>query len=281
MRVVGILFLLIFAGFVYPQAEENRDVLIYTGYQSRSFGCFVKNEVVDVNRLNNLRKDRDCANFPVAEYIDFDKYSIVTYTMRGDCKISGSATITVDQSARLYTVHLSNYWGRCRSGGSLSGWLQISKIPEGYDVEFEENKIGGPPVKEGLSTQGLVESEESDLKGCVQLGLNDRKYISSESEYLAWIRKDAQAAPCKTMTGNLDFSKYAYFGINLNTGYCRRPDELDFRVREFGGSRNYLVAISYRKPVGICRALSQYQLWIRLPQTTQKYSTVVRIHRRK
>ena len=53
-------------------------------------------------------------------------------------------------------------------------------------------------------------------------------------------------------------------GLEINSGYCRRPSGLEFQTTK--NEQQYILNISYIKPTGLCRALSQYDLWVIVPK---------------
>ena len=272
-------FFVLFAGFsVVIQAQANNFVFVEKGYGTRSSGCALNNAVLDKKAFIKLKADTECAKI-LPEEIDFLHSTLVTYGVHGDCKMSVSSEVLLDRSKKQYVIHLSNYWGRCRAGGAYSGWMLLDKIPDVHTVKFKETKIERQPYGTITRSAVTVISSEISLNGCVQLGLGKQKFISSADEYLSTIRKDAQKESCQSNATNLDFEQFAYIGISLNSGYCRRPAGLSFKIKEYGGSGKYVLDLSYRDPMGqTCRALSKYDLWIQVQNPKTKYEAVVRVN---
>ena len=260
------------------QVEPSDRVFVEQSAMSRTWGCFLKNEVVSAERNLELRKDPDCAAF-LPEPDDTKGRSLLTYRMGGDCRISGNAEISVDRNNRTYTVHLSNYWGRCRAGGSLVGWLMVDEIPEGHEVRFIETKLDSRP--DGLlAREHGSEILEIDLAGCIQLRLREQKIIRNRAEFLAAIREDSGEPACRKLADDLDLENHMLLGVSLNTGYCKKPRGLRRFLSEFGGSRLLVVDISYTPMVGVCRALSRYDMWLKLP-LRKNYEILIRVQGKK
>jgi hypothetical protein len=82
-----------------------------------------------------------------------------------------------------------------------------------------------------------------------------------------------QTESCKKNIKNFDFSKYTYLGIEINSGYCRYPLGLKYQAVKDTYNRKYILKISYDDPGSrTCRALSRYDLWVRVPKLPAGYS---------
>lgn len=117
-----------------------------------------------------------------------------------------------------------------------------------------------------------VETGKVDLKGCIQMFGSERFVINSKADYLEYIRKDVQRDECTKNAENLDFEKYTYLGLEINSGYCRRPIGLRFSTEKDPLKKQYTLNVSYEDPQGaVCRARSQYDLWVSIPKIPEIY----------
>ena len=95
----------------------------------------------------------------------------------------------------------------------------------------------------------------------------DNFVIRTEAEFQVEIRKDARPDYCTKNLEKIDFEKNSLLGININSGYCRIPAGLEYKVVKEENNRKYIFKISYIDPQGsVCRALSSYNLWVLVPK---------------
>ena len=82
MRPLGILIPILFL-FVptLAQVSANNAVFVFAEHGARNSKCGVENEVVGPEELIKYRDNGNCGILPVAEYIDFENFSIITYQM--------------------------------------------------------------------------------------------------------------------------------------------------------------------------------------------------------
>jgi hypothetical protein len=114
---------------------------------------------------------------------------------------------------------------------------------------------------------------EINLKGCIQTIFKKQFVITTESDYLKTVRNDASRDYCLKNIEKIDFEKEALLGININSGYCRRPTGLNFQILKDLNAKEYQFNISYTDPKGsVCRALSQYDLWVLIPKLIESYT---------
>lgn len=114
---------------------------------------------------------------------------------------------------------------------------------------------------------------EVDLKGCIQTIFNKQFIITTEADYLKTIRNDASRDYCLKNVEKIDFGKESLLGLEINSGYCRRPVGLEFQVLKDNKSKEYQFNINYADPKGaLCRALSQYDLWVVTPKIPENYT---------
>lgn len=69
--------------------------------------------------------------------IDFDKQSLLTYRVQGDCFVRATAKLTRNDELKKYTLRITKIWGGCRAAGAFQDWLVVDKLREGYTVEQE------------------------------------------------------------------------------------------------------------------------------------------------
>lgn len=117
-----------------------------------------------------------------------------------------------------------------------------------------------------------LETRRIDLKGCIQTIFSKEFIIKDQDTFLKTIRKDASRDFCLKKLEKIDFSKHTLIGIELNTGYCRTPLGLEAQAVKDETEKQYILKITYIEPQGICRALSQYDLWLLVPKLPENYS---------
>ena len=277
MRILLPVFILILGICAFAQ-EPEYVVVENTGDHLR--GCFLENEVLTAERLREIREDEDCAKL-LPQAIDLTKKTLITYHVGGDCKMSVDVFVTRERLRREFVVHIDNYWGRCRAGGSRNGWLVIGKIPDGHTVRFEEKKLDEKrpsTLIQAMKYPPSISAEEFDPKSCVQLGLSEQRILRSKEDLVAAMKTRAALPECRALADAFDFDESLLFGATISTGYCRKPKGLEFTIQDYAGSEMFVVSASYVKPVGVCRALSRYSFWLKMPQRETDYSVRL-IHR--
>lgn len=116
-----------------------------------------------------------------------------------------------------------------------------------------------------------LETREIDLKGCIRTYFKQQITLQTKEDFDKAI-DDASRKDCSKNLENIDFDKYSLIGIDLNTGYCRRPLLLKSWVEKDAAKKQFYVKITYIEPQGTCRALSSYDYWILIPKIPEKYS---------
>lgn len=122
-----------------------------------------------------------------------------------------------------------------------------------------------------VSAQNL-ETREIDLKGCIHTSFGQEFIIQTQEEFLDAMRSDASRESCSKNLEKIDFDKNALLGIELNTGYCRRPHALKAQAVKNEAEKQFILQITYVEPTGTCRALSQYDFWVLVPKIPEKYT---------
>lgn len=127
-------------------------------------------------------------------------------------------------------------------------------------------------VSSNLFGQDTLVATQFEMNSCVSLFYSgSHKVIKTKEELNAAIRKDGSAKRCQKDLGSFDIDQFSLFGININSGYCGAPLGLKFRLIQIDNEKKYIVQISYAKPMGQCRALSSYDLWIQTPTLLENY----------
>jgi hypothetical protein len=117
-----------------------------------------------------------------------------------------------------------------------------------------------------------LKAEQIDVSHCISLNFNGgQKIIQDRKSLNSYIRKDASKNHCILLLKDLDMDAYSLLGINLNTGWCRSPKGLEFVVTKIEATQKYILTISYLSPIGTCRALSSYHLWVKVPALPDEY----------
>lgn len=246
--------------------------------------CRVPENVVIAGeqKFKEIITDDDCPSSKILE-VDFTKQTLIGFIVRGDCFVRAAAKVFRRDNEKKYTVRIKNIWGGCRAAGSFQGWLVIEKIPSDYTVEFTGTRVDG---NDGISEDEefsyitlptpqkneILETRQVELKGCIQTIFNKKFIIKDRETFLKTIRNDASRDFCLKNLEKIDFDKNTLLGIELNTGYCRTPPGLESQAVKDEAEKQYILNISYTGPQGLCRALSQYDLWILVPKLPENYT---------
>lgn len=266
--------------FAFPtqaQTEETTEVKIHQKIGSRYFRCFLgANKVYDEESLKKIASNKDCSAVNLLK-VDFNKQSLIGYRVGGDCFMRADSKVFRNERTKTYQVKIFNHWGGCRAGGSFVGWAVVDKIPDDYKVEFSvilverwTDNIDKFILDNALPTKDnhqVLVSREIDLKGCIHTHSGKQFIIKDEATYLKTIRNDGSRDHCLKNLEKIDFEKNSLLGLEINSGYCRRPIGLEFQVLKDETTKEYQFNIDYTDPKGsVCRALSQYDLWVLVPK---------------
>ena len=281
LAVFSILFV-IFAGAVsaFAQNVEVKEILLNAD-QSRCFRM-TGNSVIDAAKFEEIVKRKGCETLKESLQIDLEKHTLISYHVGGDCMMRLRKNVSRDDSEKKLVVEIFNIWGGCRAGGRLSGLLAVDKIPSDFTIEFvvhlvEEDTRGGIAEREtgeipASQNDNLLKTREISLAGCIQTFTAKEFAITSNKQLLNAIRKDASRESCLENLENIDFDRFSLLGMNINSGYCRRPLELRHQVFKDDFNQKYLLSITYKEPRGVCRAISSYDLWILVPKLPAGYT---------
>lgn len=296
-RVVRVLFAVSFlaAFFAFsasaqiPKSSEETEVAIIKQSASQHFGCRrIENEVVDEEKFKKIIAAKECSPAEPLE-VDFTRQTLISYHISGDCFVYGTAKVFRHDGAKKYKVRIKNVGGGCRAAGSFQGWLVIEKIPAGYAVEFTETRVDGRAETEEKivsivdlkASPETLETRQIDLKRCIPIYRQNQFVIKDRETYLkAMYETDRER--CLKQVEKIDFARYTLLGIDINSGYCRYPDGLQYETVKAAENKQYLVNISYIDPRGaVCRAMSEYDLWLLVPKLPAGYEVKFEVKARE
>lgn len=125
---------------ILEKSPDDKEVPIIPKIGSRYYHCYFDNGVYDETRFNKLIALKRCEYAGAFLKPDFNTQTLIGYQVGGDCFMSVSVKVMRNDKQKKYRVAITNYWGRCRAGGTFEGWLIIEKIPADYTLEFHEIK---------------------------------------------------------------------------------------------------------------------------------------------
>jgi hypothetical protein len=290
VKLLFVVLFLTFANAFFANAQtstmQETEVPVIKKFGLGNFQCYLReNAVIDEEKFKKILADKECASLEKALKVDFTKHTLLAFGFGGDCFGSAKVKVFRHDAAKKYNVRIKNIWGGCRAAGSFQAWLLIEKIPAGYAVEFsyiqvnDRNASGDgefsflsdkrSPEEQSAAT---LETRPIDLKDCIQTIYNKQFVIKDNATYLKTIRHDASRKGCLKNLEKIDFSKYTLLGKSIDSGYCRRPEGLEYKAFKDAAAKQYLLGISYDDPRGsVCRALSQYDLWLLVPKLPADY----------
>jgi len=113
----------------------------YCGYYSKAVGPVVAEDefrnLIEGSSGSLASSKRERCEFLNRLKIDFEKHSLLTYGVTGDCFVRGTAQISRSDSLRKYALRITKIYGGCRAGGSFEGWLVVEKLRPDYKIEVE------------------------------------------------------------------------------------------------------------------------------------------------
>ena len=132
--------------------------------------------------------------------------------------------------------------------------------------------------QENVSNTLSIETKRVDLNGCIPMYHQKNFVIKDSKSYLNNIRTDAQTKRCTNNAKNLDFETYSYLGLKIHSGYCRYPKGLEYNVIKDNALEQYVLTASYIDPKNqVCRAFSQYDLWLQVPRLKENFKVIFQI----
>lgn len=275
---------------INAQIEEETEVPVLKEIRSGNWECVQReNSVVSKEDFRTILVDTRCKNLKKTLEVDFEKQTLISFSVRGDCFVSGNGKIFRSDAGKKYTVKISTRPGGCRAAGSYQRWLVIDKIPDDYKVEFVESKTEYAEGDEkdifrfyAADATKELETRSIDLKGCIQTVFDKRFVIKDEETYLKTVRGDASRDFCLKNVEKIDFAKHTLLGIEINSSYCKTPRGLEYKTYRDAFGKQYLLYVSYIDPQGsTCRALSQYDLWLLVPKLPENYEVKFEVKARE
>lgn len=119
--------------------------------------------------------------------------------------------------------------------------------------------------------QDTLKTVQYDMSNCIRLNIGENKRITNRENLNSLIRNDASEERCLKKLKDFDLDHFSLLGINLNSGYCGEPLGLNFTTVKVDSEKKYILEISYYEPIGVCRALSSYFVWVMVPALTEGY----------
>ena len=120
--------------------EKDIEVPIIRRIGSRYFRCYFEKGIYDETKFKKLLTAERCQYADEFLKTNFNAQTLIGYSVGGDCFMRASAKVYRNDHQKKYKVEITNYWGRCRAGGSYEDWLTIEKIPADYKLEFNVMK---------------------------------------------------------------------------------------------------------------------------------------------
>jgi hypothetical protein len=279
-KFLSVVFVIICVVFhVAAQVDEEVPVPIITESGRLLNRCRAAEDgIIDKKAWRKILADKDCSYLAKTLSVDFEKQTLITYRIHGDCFVMGDAAVFRVDREKIFRVKVRNIWGGCRAAGSFQGWLVIDKIPPDYKLEFKQIIADGTLPAAGelfpfpkTSPQPL-ETRAFEMKGCIQTIYTQQFVIKDNEAFLKTIRSDASRDFCLKNLEKIDFAKHTLLGIEINSGYCRTPVGLEHKAVKDETKKQYVVEISYIDPRGsTCRALSEYDLWLLVPKLPEGF----------
>lgn len=156
----------------------------------------------------------------------------------------------------------------CKVWTTYPLWVVVPKLPDGFGFEFAAERAGA-----SIAANQKLELRPINLRGCIQTIFTKQFLIRNKEAYLKAVRSDASRKWCLEQVEQIDFDKYSLVGVELDTGYCRTPLGLEYQVTKDPSKKQYVMQIGWSKGA-ICRALSEYPLWVLVPRLPADYGLV-------
>ena len=129
-------------------------------------------------------------------------------------------------------------------------------------------------------TPEIPETRRYDMKSCIQT-FSERRFVIKDREgFLKAIRSDGSLGWCIENLGKIDFAKHTLLGVAFRSGYCRIPAGLRVETIKDAAKKQYLFAVSYLGPQGVCRHLGGYAVWVLAPKLPDDYEVVFEVKAR-
>lgn len=142
VQTFSFILVLIVCFVSYPKAQilekdtDDIEIPIIQKIGSTFYNCYSNNGIYDETSFKKLIALKPCEYAGAFLKPDFNTQTLIGYRVSGDCFMRVSVKVFRNDHRKKYKVEITNYWGRCRAGGSFEGWLTIDKIPADYNLEF-------------------------------------------------------------------------------------------------------------------------------------------------
>lgn len=144
-RLINSIFIIIIFGAafqVYGQIKGETEIPVLKNFSLSTYRCsLAENIVVTKELFGKMRSTKGCSYPTEMLKVNFDKQTIISYVVQGDCRVAVKARVFRNDEEKKYIVRFKKIWGGCRSAGTLQSWSIIEKIPSDYNVEFSEIKV--------------------------------------------------------------------------------------------------------------------------------------------
>jgi hypothetical protein len=144
-------------------------------------------------------------------------------------------------------------------------------------------QTGVPWTSESQSTKSanpeIIETRPIDIKGCIK-DYSSRQFVIRDAEsFQQAIRADGSRDWCRKNLESIDFNKHSLLGITLVTDYCDRPEGLAHQLIKNTATKKYLFDISYHTPVGVCRRMGYWDVWVVVPKIPDDYEVHFKVRK--
>lgn len=86
-------------------------------------------------RAASFKKER--CSFLSRLKVDFNRESLLTYGVNGDCFVRATARVFRNDANREYVLRITKIYGGCRAAGSFEEWLVVEKLQSDYELKVE------------------------------------------------------------------------------------------------------------------------------------------------
>ena len=126
---------------IIQNVDSHRFGFGYCGSYARAVGPIVTEEefrqLIAAGSVSVASSNRDRCSFLNRLKVDFDKHTLLTYGVNGDCFVRATAQLYRNDSSRKYVQRITKIYGGCRAAGSFEGWLVVEKLRPDYKIEVE------------------------------------------------------------------------------------------------------------------------------------------------
>ena len=130
--------------FTFIQSDVDVPVIKETGSRSwctirlKEHGPLINKEQFD--QMMSSEAAKGCP-FLANIKIDFEKESLLTYRVSGDCFVRANAKLTRNDELKKYTLRVTRTFGGCRAAGAFQGWMVFEKLRPDYKLETEQTTL--------------------------------------------------------------------------------------------------------------------------------------------